>query len=171
MEITDIADNKTDTDGDIKRRTFINYPQVKCCGKAEKRINAFIIKIVDAYKKDASAASSYSYHRLKYRVCRHKPLSLFFESESRGKDGLFSYAPFSVTFSEHGYAVPLSLDKKQKRKVKRYFSDNGIRISYRDMKYSYYIDNNGDTVIYAKKSDKRRAKRSVVEYRAPSFAE
>ena len=163
MEIVDITDNKTDKDGDIRRRILISYPQLTGDGKTEKRINGFIINIVKEYKKNAAKASLYTYHKLKYRVCSRDPLSLFFESESRG-DGRFSYDPFSVTFSADGYAVPLLLDKAKIRKTKRYFSDNGIRLSRRNIKYSYYLNNGKDTVIYAKKPDNHRAKRSVIEY-------
>lgn len=165
MKITDITDNTIDKGEKITRRILINYPHADGETKAEDRINRFISKIVAAYKKDASKASPYTYNRLKYRVCSSEPLSLLFESEHMGADGLFSYKPFSVTFSEHGYAVPLLLEKKQIRKAKRFFAGYGIRLRRRDMKYSYYVDNSKDTVIYAKKSDGRRAKREVVEYR------
>ena len=171
MQITDIADNTIDKDGIVKRRTFINYPRVSSGGKAENRINGFIIKIVTEYKKDAAKTPLYTYNRLKYKICCEKPLSVFFESERMGADGLFSYAPFSVTFSKHGYAVPLLLDKITARGAKRFFAGYGIRLSHRDIKYSYYKDGKGQTVIYAKIPSSRRAKRGVIEYRAPSFVE
>ncbi|MBQ7700016.1 MAG: hypothetical protein IJT49_06725 [Clostridia bacterium] len=164
MEITDIADNKTDKDGGIKRRTLINYPYIKCGGKAEKRINAFILKIVDAYKISTAKASLYTYNRLKYKIQSRSPLSLYFESESRG-DGRFSYAPFSVTFSSDGYAVPLDTDKATAEKAKKHFSEHGIRLTRKDMKYSYYINENSQTVVYAKQKSNRRGKKDVIEYR------
>ena len=52
MKITDIADNTIDKDGEIKRRVLINYPQTDGETKAEIRINSFIQKIADEYKKD-----------------------------------------------------------------------------------------------------------------------
>ena len=165
MKITDIADNTVDKDGEIKRRILINCPQTDGNTKAEIRINRFIQKIAEEYKKDASAASLYTYNRLKYKVCSSAPLSLFFEDERMGAEGLFSYRPFSVTFSDDGYAVPLLLDKTKRRGVKKFFAVYGIRLSRRDMKYSYYLNNDGETVIYAKKPENRRAKRSVIEYR------
>ena len=165
MQITDIADNTTDKDGKIKRRTLINYPRVNGGGKAENRINGFIEKIIESYKKDAAKTSLYTYNRLKYRICCKKPLSVFFESERMGAEGIFSYAPFSATFSDDGYAVPLLLDKINIRGAKRFFAGYGIRLSRRDLKYSYYIDENGQTVIYAKYPSSRRARRGVTEYR------
>ena len=138
MDITDTADNITNTDSEIKRRVLINYPQITGDGKAEKRMNAFIAKVVEEYKKNAAKASLYTYHRLKYRICSTSPLSLLFECEHRGKDGLFSYSLFSVTFSDDGYAVPLLLDKTTVRDAKKFFSGYDIKLSRRDMKYSYY---------------------------------
>lgn len=167
MMITDITDNKTDIKGDIKYRTLINYPHIECGGKAEARINRFISDIVKNYKANTKKAPAFTYNRLKYRVCCKDPLSLFFESESRG-EGLFSYTPFSVTFSDTGYAVPLCIGKPDLRLAKRFFNGSGVRVSIKNMKYSYYTGNNGDTVIYAKNSDKGRAKRSVAEYRVSS---
>ena len=164
MKITDTADNTFDKDGEIKRRILINYPQTDGETKAELRINGFIQKIVDEYKKDASDTSLHTYNRLKYRICRLEPLSVFFEDERMGADGLFSYTPLSVTFSEHGYAVPLLLDKTKRRGAKTFFAKRGLHIRYRDMKYSYYVTESDQTVIYAAPPPSRRTKREVIEY-------
>ena len=115
MQITDIADNTIDKDGIVKRRTFINYPRVSGGGKAENRINGFIIKIVTEYKKDAAKTPLYTYNRLKYKICCEKPLSVFFESERMGADGLFSYAPFSFTFSIIRATSPLTSRRRSSR--------------------------------------------------------
>ncbi len=165
MKITDIADNTIDKDGEIKRRVLINYPQTDGETKAEIRINSFIQKIADEYKKDASGTSLYTYNRLRYRICRLEPLSLFFEDERMGAEGLFSYRPFSVTFSADGYAIPLSLDKTKRRGAKKFFAELGLHIRYRDLRYSYYVTESNQTVIYAAPPPSRRAKRSVIEYR------
>lgn len=165
MDITDIEDNTADKKGEIKYRTFINYPRISNGGKAEKRINGFIKRIMENYKKDTAKASLYTYNRLKYKICCPDPLSLLFESEHRGKDGLFSYSLFSVTFSDDGYAMPLSLDRSTAHSAKKFFKSYGVRMSVRNMKYSYYLTENNQAVIYAKTPSDRRAKRSVAEYR------
>ena len=165
MKITDTADNTIDKDKGTNRRILINYPQTEGLTAAEKRINVFILKIVSDYKKQALNAPLYTYNRLKYKVCRNEPLSLFFESESMGADGLFSYIPFSVTFSSDGCALPLAADKKTLHGAKKFFAGYGVKLSRRDMKYSYYINDNSQTVIYAKTPSARRAKRSIAEYR------
>lgn len=165
MRLTDITDNTVEKDGDIKRRVLISYPLTPGVTKPEKRINAFITRIVNEYKKDAKKSSLYTYNRLGYRICRADPPSLFFESERTGRDGLFLYTPFSVTFSADGRALPLCPDKAVVCRAKKYFAQRGLRVRRRDMKYSYYMTDDEKTVIYVKAKEERRAKKSLTEYR------
>ena len=147
MITNDTETNDEYKDG-VRYRVTVSKPVIGGGSAAEKRINGFITKMTEKYKKDAENASGYNYCRLKYTVKCEKPLSILFESEKRGK-GVFSYAPFAVTFDEKGGLTPFRAGKALKKEIKRFFSENGVRVKNKDITYSYYIDGD-DVVVFAK---------------------
>ena len=142
----------TSKDG-VRIRAVMNYPLTAGKTKAEKRINAFIGRVADEYKKSADGRSGYFYSKLTYRICDTDPLSVLFFSEKRG-EGVYAFTPFSVTFDRCGHAVPFLPDKALKKKIKQFFASHGIKISSRQIRYSYYSEE-GKCAVYARTGAKR----------------
>ena len=163
MEYENIKEVSDKTINGVRRRVIINYPRLSG-GKACGRINRFIGDIIIQIKKDAEKAS-FAYVRLTYKIKSEYPYSFLFETEKYGAGGVYSYIPFSVSFDEDGYALICRADKKTVKEMRRKFKERGIKISSRELKYSFYI-NDGKTVFYGAPRPDGRAKKVITAFEA-----
>jgi hypothetical protein len=152
MDIENIKEVSDKTKDGVRRRVIMNYPRA-VDGKAADKINKFISDIIKRYKKSAENAPLCTYNKLTYKIFSFDPLSVCFEAERYGQK--YKYVVFSVTFSPDGRAVPFLPDKKEIKAIKKRFLSQGVKISYRSIRYSYYIKD-GKTVIYQKRKNTKR---------------
>jgi len=168
MTITEKREFDDKKDGGIRKRVILYYPFIEDGGKAGGRINRFIGDIILQIKKDAEKAS-FAYVRLTFKTKCIDPCSFLFEVEKYGAGGVYSYSPFSVSFDAYGRAAPCRADKKTVREITRKFKERGIKISSRELKYSYFITD-GKTVFYGAPKSDGRAKKALFTFEASASA-
>ena len=149
-ETKEISDN-VEIDGKKLKLRF-RYPYLQDETKAAKRINSYFSRVFSTVKANAIKSGRFSFISCDHTffISENGYFSVLFELTAKGKDKAYSYSPFSFTFDENGFAVPLykKIDKNAYKKAKRAFSARSVKLSKKEFLYSYYL-NPGGAVIYA----------------------
>lgn len=151
----------------------LSYPYTDGKDKRGKRINAFLDGLFSRFVRYIENGKDrlFTYHECTYKAseCK-KGLTVFFELEKRGDDGLYSYRPFSVTFNVKGRAVPLfrRIPPGLYGKAKKAFADMGVRLSKKAFLYSYRPDGDGAVVFLPRTGVSGRKRRALAEFRIDS---